>query len=136
MIHRALLGSIERFFGILLEHYGGAFPAWLAPVQVLILPISEKHQGYAQQVEKKLRGEGCRVSLDLRNEKIGLKIREAEKAKVPFMIVVGDREAEAEMVAVRQRNGKNLGTMSVNDVMRLIRDDMPEAVRKGSFLFE
>lgn len=136
MIHRALLGSIERFFGIILEHYGGAFPAWLAPVQVLILPISEKHQGYAQQVEKKLRGEGCRVSLDLRNEKIGLKIREAEKAKVPFMIVVGDREAEAEMVAVRQRNGKNLGTMSVNDVMRLIRDDMPEAVRKGSFLFE
>ncbi|MEJ2229759.1 MAG: threonine--tRNA ligase [Nitrospirales bacterium] len=109
MIHRALLGSIERFFGILLEHYGGAFPAWLAPVQVLILPISEKHQGYAQQVEKKLRGEGCRVSLDLRNEKIGLKIREAEKAKVPFMIVVGDREAEAEMVAVRQRNGKNTG---------------------------
>jgi len=136
MIHRALLGSIERFFGILLEHYGGAFPAWLAPVQVLILPISEKHQGYAQQVEKKLRGEGCRVSLDLRNEKIGLKIREAEKAKVPLMIIVGDREAEAEMVAVRQRNGKNLGTMSVNDVMRIIRDDMPEAVRKGSFLFE
>jgi threonyl-tRNA synthetase len=136
MIHRALLGSIERFFGILLEHYGGAFPAWLAPVQVLVLPISEKHQGYAQQVEKKLRGEGCRVALDLRNEKIGLKIREGEKAKVPFMIVVGDREAEAEMVAVRQRNGKNLGTMSISDVMRLIRDDMPEAVRKGSFLFE
>ena len=136
MIHRALLGSIERFFGILLEHYGGAFPAWLAPVQVLVLPISEKHQVYAQQVEKKLRGEGCRVGLDLRNEKIGLKIREAEKAKVPFMIVVGDREAEAEMVAVRQRNGKNLGTMSANDIVTLIRDDMPEAVRKGSFLFE
>lgn len=136
MIHRALLGSIERFFGILLEHYGGAFPAWLAPVQVLVLPISEKHQAYAQQVEKKLRGEGCRVGLDLRNEKIGLKIREAEKAKVPFMIVVGDREAEAETVAVRQRNGKNLGTMSTRDIMTLIRDDMPEAVRKGSFLFE
>jgi threonyl-tRNA synthetase len=136
MIHRALLGSIERFFGILLEHYGGAFPAWLAPVQALVLPISEKHQVYAQQVEKKLRGDGCRVALDLRNEKIGLKIREAEKAKVPFMIVVGDREAEAEMIAVRQRNGKNLGTMSANDIVKLIRDDMPEAVRKGSFLFE
>ncbi|KPK27265.1 MAG: threonyl-tRNA synthetase [Nitrospira bacterium SG8_3] len=136
MIHRALLGSIERFFGILLEHYGGAFPAWLAPVQVLVLPISEKHQAYGQQVEKKLRGEGCRVALDLRNEKIGLKIREGEKAKVPFMIVVGDREAEAEMVSVRQRNGKNLGTMSIIDVVTLIRDDMPEAVRKGSFLFE
>jgi threonyl-tRNA synthetase len=136
MIHRALLGSIERFFGILLEHYGGAFPVWLAPVQIMVLPISEKHQGYAQQIEKKLCEEGCRVALDLRNEKIGLKIREAEKAKVPFMIVVGDREAEAEKVSVRQRNGKNLGTMSAIDVVTLIRDDMPEGVRKGSFLFE
>lgn len=136
MVHRALLGSIERFFGILLEHYGGAFPAWLAPVQALVLPISEKHQGYAQQVEKKLREKVCRVALDLRNEKIGLKIREAEKAKVPFMIIVGDREAEAEMVSVRQRNGKNLGTMSIADLVKLIRDDMPDAVRKGSFLFE
>ena len=136
MIHRALLGSIERFFGILLEHFGGAFPAWLAPVQVMVLPISEKHQGYAQEVEKNLRREGCRVVLDLRNEKIGLKIREAEKAKVPFMIVVGDREAEAQMVAVRQRNGKNLGTMSIIDIVTLIREDMPEAVKKGSLLFE
>lgn len=136
MIHRALLGSIERFFGILLEHFGGAFPAWLAPVQVTVLPISEKHQGYAQEVEKNLRLEGCRVVLDLRNEKIGLKIREAEKAKIPFMIVVGDREAEAKMVAVRQRNGKNLGTMPIIDMVTLIREDMPEAVRKGSVLFE
>ncbi len=136
MVHRALLGSIERFFGILLEHYGGAFPAWLAPVQALVLPISEKHQGYAQQVEKKLREKECRVALDLRNEKIGLKIRDAEKAKVPFMIVVGDREAEAAMISVRQRNGKNLGTMSIEELVKLIRDDMPEAARKGSFLFE
>lgn len=136
MIHRALLGSIERFFGILLEHFGGAFPAWLAPVQVIVLPISEKHQGYAQEVEKNLHREGCRVALDLRNEKIGLKIREAEKAKIPFMIVVGDREAEAKMVAVRQRNGKNLGTMSIIDIVTLIREDMPEAVKKGSLLFE
>jgi threonyl-tRNA synthetase len=136
MIHRALLGSIERFFGILLEHFGGAFPAWLAPVQVIVLPISEKHQVYAQEVEKNLRLEGCRVSLDLRNEKIGLKIREAEKAKIPFMIVVGDREAEAKMVAVRQRNGKNLGTMTIIDMVTLIREDMPESVKKGSLLFE
>ncbi len=136
MIHRALLGSIERFFGILLEHFGGAFPAWLAPVQVIVLPISEKHQGYAQEVEKNLRREGCRVGLDLRNEKIGLKIREAEKAKIPFMIVVGDREAEAKMVAVRQRNGKNLGTMPIIDMVTLIREDMPESVKKGSLLFE
>ena len=136
MIHRALLGSIERFFGILLEHFGGAFPVWLAPVQVTVLPISEKHQGYAQEVEKNLRLKGCRVVLDLRNEKIGLKIREAEKAKIPFMIIVGDREAEAKMVAVRQRNGKNLGTMPIIDLVTLIREDMPEAVKKGSLLFE
>ncbi len=135
MIHRALLGSIERFFGILLEHYGGAFPTWLAPVQVAILPISQKHEDYAQKVGETLRAQGCRVDLDLRNEKIGLKIRESEKAKVPFMLVVGDREAENETVSVRQRNGKNLGTMSMTDILQLIRDETPEAVKKGSFLF-
>ncbi len=136
MIHRALLGSIERFFGILLEHYGGAFPTWLAPVQVAILPISQKHEDYAKKVGKNLREQGCRVNLDLRNEKVGLKIRESEKAKVPLMVVVGDREAESETVSVRQRNGKNLGTMSMNDILQLIRDETPEAVKNGSFLFE
>ena len=136
MIHRALLGSIERFFGILLEHYGGAFPTWLAPVQIAILPISEKHQEYAKKVGRNLREQGCRVNLDLRNEKVGLKIRESEKAKVPLMLVVGDREAESETVSVRQRNGKNLGTMSMNDILQLIRDETPDAVKNGSFLFE
>ena len=136
MIHRALLGSIERFFGILLEHYGGAFPTWLAPVQVAILPISQKHEDYAKKVGKNLREQGCRVNLDLRNEKVGLKIRESEKAKVPLMVVVGDREAESETVSVRQRNGKNLGTMSMNDILQLIRDETPEAVKNDSFLFE
>jgi threonyl-tRNA synthetase len=136
MIHRALLGSIERFFGILLEHYGGAFPTWLAPVQVAILPISQKHEDYAKKVWKNLREQGCRVNLDLRNEKVGLKIRESEKAKVPLMVVVGDREAESETVSVRQRNGKNLGTMSMNDILQLIRDETPEAVKNASFLFE
>ncbi len=136
MIHRALLGSIERFFGILLEHYGGAFPTWLAPVQIAILPISQKHEEYAKKLGRNLREQGCRVNLDLRNEKVGLKIRESEKAKVPLMVVVGDREAESETVAVRQRNGKNLGTMSMNDLLQLIRDEMPDAVKNGSFLFE
>lgn len=134
MIHRALLGSIERFFGILLEHYGGAFPTWLAPVQVVILPISQKHEDYAKKVGEILRTKGCRVDLDLRNEKVGLKIRESEKAKVPLMVVVGDREAETETVSVRKRNGKNLGTMSMNDILQLIRDETPEAVKQGSFL--
>ena len=136
MIHRALLGSIERFFGILLEHYGGAFPTWLAPVQLAILPISQKHEDYAKKVGQKLREQGCRVNLDLRNEKVGLKIRESEKAKVPLMVVVGDREAENETVSVRQRNGKNLGTMSMNEILQLIREETPEAVKNGSFLFE
>ena len=136
MIHRALLGSIERFFGILIEHYGGAFPTWLAPVQVAILPISQKHEVYAKKVGENLRAKGCRVDLDLRNEKIGLKIRESEKAKVPFMVVVGDREAESETLSVRQRNGKNLGTMSMNDILQLIRDETPDAAKNGSFLFE
>ena len=134
MIHRALLGSIERFFGILLEHYGGAFPTWLAPVQVVILPISQKHEDYAKKVGENLRVKGCRVDLDLRNEKVGLKIRESEKAKVPLMVVVGDREAETETVSVRKRNGKNLGTMSMTDILQLIRDETPEAVKQGSFL--
>ena len=136
MIHRALLGSIERFFGILLEHYGGAFPTWLAPIQVAVLPISQKHEDYAKKIGQNLRQEGCRVSLDLRNEKVGLKIRESEKAKVPLMVVVGDREAENQTVSVRQRNGKNLGTMSMNDFVQLIRDETPEAVKNGSSLFE
>jgi threonyl-tRNA synthetase len=136
MIHRALLGSIERFFGILIEHYGGAFPTWLAPVQVAILPISQKHEVYAKKVGEKLRAKGCRVDLDLRNEKVGLKIRESEKAKVPLMVVVGDREAESETLSVRQRNGKNLGTMSMNDILQLIRDETPDAVKNGSILFE
>ncbi len=136
MIHRALMGSIERFFGILLEHYGGAFPTWLAPVQVAILPISQKHEDYAKNVAKNLREHGCRVNLDLRNEKVGLKIRESEKAKVPLMLVVGDREAESETVSVRQRNGKNLGTLSMNEMLQLIRDETPEAVKNSSFLFE
>jgi len=136
MIHRALLGSIERFFGILIEHYGGAFPTWLAPVQVAILPISQKHEVYAKKVGENLRAKGCRVDLDLRNEKVGLKIRESEKAKVPLMVVVGDREADSETLSVRQRNGKNLGTMSMNDILQLIRDETPDAVKNGSILFE
>jgi threonyl-tRNA synthetase len=136
MIHRALLGSIERFFGILIEHYGGAFPTWLAPVQVAILPISQKHEVYAKKIGENLRAKGCRIDLDLRNEKIGLKIRESEKSKVPLMVVVGDREAESETLSVRQRNGKNLGTMSMNDILQLIRDETPDALKNGSFLFE
>ena len=128
MIHRALMGSIERFFGILLEHYGGAFPTWLAPVQAEVLPISDKQREYSASIVDKLRQAGCRAESDLRNEKIGLKIREAEKAKVPYMLVVGDRELQNDSVSVRQRNGKNLGAMSVEEVLTIIRNEIPSVL--------
>ncbi len=103
MLHRALLGSVERFLGVLIEHYAGAFPIWLAPVQVLVLPISERHQEYARQVVRRLTDAGLRAELDDRNEKIGYKIREAQTQKVPYMLVVGDKESQAGTVAVRNR---------------------------------
>ena len=131
MIHRALMGSIERFFGILLEHFAGAFPTWLSPVQAQILPISDKQKDYGLSVVQQLKQTGCRAEPDLRNEKIGLKIREAEKSKVPYMLVVGDRESQAGTVSVRKRNGKSLGTMSVLEVVNLIRHDVPSSMVPG-----
>lgn len=131
MIHRALMGSIERFFGILLEHYAGAFPTWLAPVQARILPISEKQQDYALSVVDQFVKAGCRAESDLRNEKVGLKIREAEKSKIPYMLIVGERESQAGNVSVRKRNGNNLGVMTVLEVLNLIRSDMPSHVQTG-----
>ena len=125
MIHRALLGSIERFFGILVEHYAGVFPTWLAPVQAKVLPITDKQADYASRVREQLTDVGLRVELDLRNEKIGFKIREAEKAKIPYMLVVGDRERDTQTVSVRKRSGTNVGTMPVTGVRDLIRQDIP-----------
>jgi threonyl-tRNA synthetase len=128
MIHRALLGSIERFFGILVEHYAGAFPTWLAPVQARVLPITDKQRQYADSVVGQLQAAGYRTEADARNEKIGLKIREAEKAKIPYMLVVGDREMEAGTVAVRGRSGANLGTLSVPGVIDLIKSDIANTI--------
>jgi threonyl-tRNA synthetase len=128
MIHRALMGSIERFFGILVEHYAGAFPTWLAPVQAMLLPITDKQQGYAETVAAQLRAAGFRVETDLRNEKIGFKIREAEKAKIPFMLVVGDREMQSGQVSVRGRSKADLGSMPVPAVIELLRKDTAQAV--------
>ncbi|MFO0774889.1 MAG: threonine--tRNA ligase [Nitrospiraceae bacterium] len=131
MIHRALLGSIERFIGILIEHYAGAFPMWLAPVQAKILPISEKHHAYAQTVHQQLRDAGYRAEIDLRNEKIGLKIREAEMGKIPYMLVVGEREAQNGTVSVRGRNKADLGALSVGAVLDTFKADMPQASRES-----
>ena len=124
MVHRALLGSIERFFGILVEHFAGAFPTWLAPVQVEILPITDKQTEYAAHVQEQLRAAGFRVKIDERNEKVGLKIREAEKEKIPYMLVVGKRESEAQLVSVRKRGQGDLGTMNLQEVMNLIGNDV------------
>lgn len=136
MIHRALLGSIERFFGILIEHFAGAFPTWLAPVQVKVLPITDQQIPYGRQVVEQFRTAGFRTEIDLRNEKVGLKIREAEKAKVPFMLVVGEREKEGEMVSVRKRGGTNLGALRIHEVLDLIRSDMPVEELSSSSLEE
>jgi threonyl-tRNA synthetase len=124
MIHRALMGSIERFFGILIEHFGGAFPTWLAPVQAIVLSITDNQRDYVAGVVAQLKAAGFRAEADLRNEKIGFKIREAEKAKVPFMLVAGDREVQSGTVSVRGRNGTNLGNMSVSGVIEHLRQDI------------
>jgi threonyl-tRNA synthetase len=121
MIHRALLGSMERFFGVLIEHYGGAFPLWLAPVQAIIVPVSEKHQEYAEGIEEQLLQKGLRAEADLRNEKVGYKIRDAQLKKIPYMLIVGDREVEAQAVSVRNRFEGEMGTMSVIDFVRDIK---------------
>ena len=117
MIHRVVFGSIERFFGILIEHYAGAFPLWLSPEQVRVMPISEKQAEAVQAVAAKLRAAGLRVQADLRNEKIGYKIREAQLQKVPYMLVVGDREAEAGAVSVRSRSEGDIGVMKVEEFL-------------------
>jgi threonyl-tRNA synthetase len=113
MIHRALFGSMERFFGVLIEHYAGAFPFWLAPVQVAILPITDRVNDYAEELARDLRSEGFRVEANLRSEKIGAKIRDAQLQKVPFMLVLGDREKDQGMVAVRERAKGDIGVMSL-----------------------
>ncbi|MDT7604332.1 MAG: threonyl-tRNA synthetase [Acidobacteriota bacterium] len=121
MVHRALFGSIERFFGVLIEHYAGAFPMWLAPVQVAVLPITDRVNEYAERVGRELREAGLRVEVNLRGEKIGAKIRDAQLQKIPFMLVCGDREAESAQVAVRERTKGDIGAMSVEDFKQMAR---------------
>jgi threonyl-tRNA synthetase len=111
MIHRVIFGSLERFIGILIEHFAGAFPAWLAPVQAIVIPITERHVPYALEIEKSLDENGIRVEVDSRNEKINYKIREAQTQKIPYMLVVGDKEADQGSVAVRHRSQGDLGAM-------------------------
>jgi threonyl-tRNA synthetase len=122
MLHRAILGSLERFIGILIEHHGGYMPAWLAPVQAVTMSISERQAAYAAEAAEILKNQGFRIESDLRNEKIGLKIREHTLQRVPFLLVVGDREVENRTVAVRTRRGQDLGVMPLDDFGRLLRE--------------
>ena len=122
MIHRALFGSMERFFGVLIEHYAGAFPLWLAPVQVAVLPITDRINDYAQKIADELRAQHFRVEANLRSEKIGAKIRDAQLQKVPFMLVIGDREMEESKVAVRERLKGDIGAMSLEEFTSLARN--------------
>ena len=130
MIHRVAFGSIERFIGILIEHFAGAFPTWLAPVQVKVLPISEKYMDYAENVKKKLDEAGIRVELDTRSEKIGYKIREAQQAKIPYMLVVGQKEEEDGTVAVRSRAAGDEGTKSLDAFITDIQKEIEAKVNR------
>jgi threonyl-tRNA synthetase len=123
MLHRTLLGSMERFLGVLIEHYAGAFPTWLAPVQAIILTVTDRHQEYGEGLYQRLLNSGIRVEKDLRNEKLGYKIREAQLQKIPYMLVVGDREVESQGVSPRRRDGKDLKLMEVDEFIRLVNEE-------------
>ena len=128
MLHRAILGSFERFIGILIEHYAGALPTWLSPVQVAVMNITDKQADFVNEVVGKLQNSGVRAVSDLRNEKIGFKIRERTLQKIPYLLVIGDKEVETGCVAVRTRTGEDLGVMSVEDFANLLISDIN---RKG-----
>ncbi|HBQ44435.1 MAG TPA: threonine--tRNA ligase, partial [Thiomicrospira sp.] len=129
MIHRAILGSLERFVGILVEHYEGKFPTWLAPTQIVIASIAGSHSQYVQEFTKKLKKHGFRVELDLRNEKVGFKIREHTLQRVPYILVVGDQEVADNTVNVRARGGKNLGSLNIESLIELLSKDIAQLGR-------
>ena len=122
MVHRALLGSMERFFGVLIEHFGGAFPVWLSPVQVSIIPIADRHNDYANAIAEKLRAADLRAEVDMRNERMNAKIRDAQKQKIPYMLIVGDKEVETGSVSLRMRGGENPGAMPFEDFLALAQE--------------
>ena len=123
MIHRAILGSLERFIGVLLEHTGGVLPFWLAPEQIRVLSLSEKVEDYAKEIDTLLKRDGFRSTADLRNEKLGFKVREAELAKVPYMVVVGEREATERAVALRRLRGAKNESMTIEGLLQLLRKE-------------
>jgi len=124
MLHRAIVGSLERFIGVLIEHHAGAMPLWLAPIQAVVLTITDRQVPYARELEARLRGAGFRVAADLRNEKITYKIREHSLQKLPYQLIVGDKEVQALKVAVRTRSGEDLGSMPVDDLLTRLREEV------------
>ncbi len=135
MVHRAIMGSLERFIGILIEHYAGALPTWLAPEQVRVLTVTDAQNDFALQVEKTLAKAGMRVSADIRNEKLGFKVREAQLAKVQYILVVGDKEVEAQSVNVRLRSGENLGVMTLSEIENVIRADCEKPFKERGMCY-
>jgi threonyl-tRNA synthetase len=131
MIHRALLGSFERFIGILIEHYAGEFPLWLSPVQAAVLPIADRHVEYAWKVAEQLRGVSLRAEVDERSESVGRKIRDAELHKAPYMLVVGDAEAEAGTVAVRRHREGDIGTVPVQEFLESALEEVSSKRQRG-----
>jgi threonyl-tRNA synthetase len=130
MLHRAILGSLERFIGILLEHYAGALPLWLAPTQVAVLNITDRQADYVSEIMQSLADQGVRCEVDLRNEKIGFKIREHTLQRIPYLLIVGDRELESRVVAVRTREGQDLGSMSLDEFIGKIRREVTDRQTK------
>ncbi len=128
MIHRALLGSLERFFGVLIEHYAGAFPVWLAPVQAVVVTVADRHVPYGERVLERLKGAGIRTKADFRNEKLGFKIREAQLQKIPYMLIIGDKEVENEALTVRTRKGENLPLITVEDFIARVQEEISAKV--------
>ena len=135
MVHRAILGSLERFIGVLTEHYAGAFPAWLAPVQARIVNVTDAQMDYVKEMKASLVAAGIRVETDLRNEKLGFKIREAQMAKIPYVLVVGDKEVADRGFSVRLRSGENIGFRSVEDVIAMIKADSEEPFKRGGMSY-
>jgi len=122
MIHRALMGSLERFFGILIEHYSGAFPLWLAPVQISVLTIAQRHSGYAGEIFAKLKQKGLRAELDFDSEKIGNKIRKSSIRKIPYSVIIGDKEVSENTLMVRVRSGENLGPFNQDELISFLEE--------------
>ncbi len=135
MVHRVILGSVERFIGILTEHYAGAFPTWLAPMQARVLTVTDAHNEFAEKIKAELLKEGIRVEADTRNEKLGYKVREAQVSKIPYMLVIGDKEVEEQGVNVRMRKGENLGLKSISEVAELIKADCEEPFKSGGLSY-